>query len=450
MPNPVLVAKLEERAQQVATVDAILEQVEGRDLVDAEKSLLESAQERIAALDAQIKPLEQFEALRGAHAESLGLLGQGGRDRLPAQPRRADGGERTPEYRTPGEYLVDTIRARGLMGGDADQAAQARIAAAQTRVVADQKTSNTPGILPQPIVGQIISLLDSRRPLVTSLGGAKGMGGIPGTQFTRPKVTQHTAVGLQAGEKTQLASQNMVISSITFAKKTYGGTVDISRQDMDWTQPSAWDILVRDLANVYSVQVETAVAADFAASATGTKPPALPATPTLSDWSKALYTAGMHSYTAGQQMPDRIWCGLDVWAALGSLVDTQRVVLPVDTTREMGAPGTSSLESFAGDLFGLPRIVCPLFPAKTCIVGPSSLYEVYEEMVGLLSVIEPTILGVQVAYGGYVAFSNLAPSAFIALDLSAVTGIPTMETFDPSAPAPEETAAPAHTGRKGA
>jgi hypothetical protein len=236
----------------------------------------------------------------------------------------------------------------------------------------------------------------------------------------------------------------MVISNVQFTQATYGGTVDISRQDIDWTSPAAWDILIRDLAQVYSVQTETAVAADFATTSTGTKPPALPATPVLADWSKALYTAGMHSYTFGQRMPTRIWCGLDVWAALGSLVDTTRVVLPVDTQREMGAPGTSQLAMFSGDLFGLPRIVVPLFPAKTCIVGPDDLYEVYEEVIGLLSVIEPSILGVQVAYGGYLANKMLAGGAYVPLDLSAVTNLPTAVEFDVSAPDPE---AAADTGR---
>jgi hypothetical protein len=69
--------------------------------------------------------------------------------------------------------------------------------------------------------------------------------------------------------------------------------------------------------------------------------------------------------------------------------------------------------------------VVPLFPAKTAIVGPDSLYEMYEEVIGLLSVIEPSILGVQVAYGGYVAFGTLAGGAYCALDLSAVTSLPT-------------------------
>ena len=57
----------------------------------------------------------------------------------------------------------------------------------------------------------------------------------------------------------------MTITPVSFTKATYGGTVDISRQDIDWTSPGAWDILIRDLANVYAIQTETAVAAAFKA-----------------------------------------------------------------------------------------------------------------------------------------------------------------------------------------
>jgi hypothetical protein len=332
----------------------------------------------------------------------------------------------TGPYATAGDYLVDLLAARGIGTDRPDPNAIQRIS--QVRAVADQKTTDTPGILPTPIVGQIVSLIDANRPLVASLG-AKAMGGIAGTQFTRPKISQHVSVGQQttgANEKTQLASQKMVVGSVSFAKSTYGGTVDISRQDIDWTSPAAWDALVSDLAGTYATQTEAAVATAFAAAATGTKPPATPASPTLGDWSKALYTAGLHSYQAGQRMPTRIWCSLDVWAALGSLLDTQRVVLPQNTTAEMGAPGTSSLAEFTGDLFGLPRIVVPTFPAKTCIVGNHTLFEVYEDVVGLLQVVEPSILGVQVAYGGYIAFAALHGAAFVPLDLSLVT-TPTAE-----------------------
>jgi hypothetical protein len=451
--NPVLHSLEVQRGDQIATMDHILAQVDerGGDLVEAEKGILEATRKRICDLDAQIAPLRAFEELRGAHTDAMADLPRP--ERLPAQPRRADGDVRA-EYRSVGAFLADYCRSRGCgpggVFGDPDSEAHRRVMSAiQTRVVADQKTSDTTGILPTPIVGQVVSLIDSNRPLITSLGGARGLGGIPGTSFSRPKVTQHTTVGQQAtgaGEKTQLSSQKMTITPVTFNKTTYGGTVDISRQDIDWTSPSAWDILVRDLAQVYAVQTETAVAAAFVTAATGTKPPALPAAPVLADWAKGLYTAAMHSYQAGFMMPDRVWMSIDVWAALGALVDVARVVLPVDTTREMGAPGTSNLASFAGDLFGLPRIVAPTLPAKTCIVGPSTLYEVYEEVIGLLSVVEPSILGVQVAYGGYFAQGTLAGTAFVPLDLSAVTSLPTALEADTTGDEPDSEPEPDDSG----
>lgn len=422
MPNAVLESLRAQRAEQIAAIDAILAQVDGRDLVDAEKAVLEAARKRIAELDAQIKPLEEFETLRAAHNDTVDGLPAPG---PAAQPRRADTASRQSPYRTAGGFMVDYMRANGILDrGVRDDQAAARLA--QARAVDNQTTADTPGILPTPIVGQVVDLIDANRPLIVSLGGAKPLGGIPGTSFSRPKITVHTQSGPQPGEKQQLPSRKMTITPITFTKTTHGGTVDVSRQDLDWTSPAAWDILIKDLADVYAIDSETTVAADFVAKATGTKPPALPATPVLADWAVALYTAAMHSYQAGQRMPDRIWCSLDVWAKLGSTVDAARPAFPQNTTDEMNAPGTSSLADFRGDVLGLPRVVVPTAPAKTCIVGPSTLYEPYEEVIGLLSVIEPSILGVQVAYGGYVAFGSLAQAAFVALDLSAVTSLPTM------------------------
>jgi HK97 family phage major capsid protein len=444
MPNAVLESFRAQRAEQISTMDSILAQVEGRDLVDAERGILEAARQRIAELDAQIKPLEEFEALRAAHSETVSTLPA----RMPAEPRRADGPERSTLYRSAGEFLVDLVRARGILErGVPDPQAAARIA--QTRAVANQTTGDTAGILPTPIVGTVVNLIDANRPLITSLGGAKAMGGIPGTTFSRPKITQHTTVGVQAGEKTELPSQKMTIVQVPFTKSTYGGTVDISRQDIDWTSPSAWDILVRDLADVYAVQTETAVAAAFKTAAAGTAVSVGTAGQpiTLAGWATGLYTAAMHSYQASKRMPDRIWCSLDVWAALGSMVDTQRVVLPPDmSSGATEAPidsydiGGSSLASFRGDLFGLPRIVVPYFASGTCVIGNSALYEVYEDVVGLLSVIEPSILGVQVAYGGYVAWGTLAGTGFVPLTIVGV--LPTMSD-DEQADAP----APAKNGK---
>jgi HK97 family phage major capsid protein len=433
MPNVVLDRLREARDEQISTIDAILGQVgEERDLVDAERNLLEAARQRINEIDAQIEPLAGFEALRATHNDTVSAL-----PRPEVVPvRSAAVPNRPAPWSTAGEFVVDYMRANSMMDrGQRDEQASSRIANFYAQR-ADMTTTQTPGLLPTPIIGQVVSLIDSFRPLVTSLGGARGLGAIPGTTFTRPKITTHTAIGVQATQKTAVASTALIVSPVTFTKATYGGYVDISRQDIDWTSPAAWDIVVRDLAEVYAVQTETAVAANFKSSITATPVSVGTAAQpvTLSQWATGLYTAAMHSYQQARRMPDRIWCSLDVWAALGALVDTTRVVLPVDTTREMGAPGTSQLGMFAGDLFGLPRIVVPTMPSGTAIVGPSTLYEVYEEVIGLLSVIEPSLLGVQVAYGGYVAFGSLDTLSFI--PLTVVGTLPTLAEAE-TQPAPE-------------
>jgi hypothetical protein len=432
MANPVLESLRAQRAEQISSMDSILGQVEGRDLTDAERSLLEACRGRIQQLDEQIAPLAAYEDLRQAHDDTVRTLPRP----ADAAARPASGGVTSVRarelYPSAGAFLVDYLRAHGIMErGVIDTAAQGRIQ--QVRAVVDNVTGDVPGVLPQPIVGGVVSLIDANRPLITSLGGAKALGGIPGTQFTRPKITQHVQSGAQTAEKTQLPSRKLTIAGIPFTKVTHGGTVDVSRQMIDWTSPAAWDILIRDLADQYALDTEATVATDFVAKATGTMPPALPAAPVLADWTKALYTAAMHSYQAGQRMPAAIWCSLDVWAALGSLVDTARVVFPQNTTDEMNAPGTATLADFRGDVLGLPRIVVPMAPAKTCIVGPRDLYEAYEEVIGLLSVVEPSILGVVVAYGGYLAFGSLAVGAYVKLDLSAVTSLPTLAEIEAEA-----------------
>jgi hypothetical protein len=406
--NPVLTALYAQRAEQLATVDAILAQIDGRDMVDAERSLLTAARERVQILDAQIVPLEEIEAIRDTHADRSITAPPA---RQPAQPRRVDGGDRAPVYGSAGAFMVDYLRARGLLerNGQPDPEAMARIA--QARAVDNQTTPDTPGILPTPIVGGVVNMIDANRPLVQSLGGAHPLAGIPGLGFTRPKITQHVVVGPQTAEKTELPSRRMKIDPVPFAKATYGGVVDISRQDIDWTSPAAWDILVRDLADVYSLETETVVATKFATAAGGT--PVVVGSPSLADWAKALYLAAAQSYTNGKRMPDRVWCSLDVWAALGALTDVARLVMPPAQTEQPA--GDADLGSFRGDVIGLPRIVVPTFPSGTCIIGPSTLYEVYEEVIGLLSVVEPSILGVTVAYGGYLANGTLGGTAFVPL-----------------------------------
>jgi hypothetical protein len=55
----------------------------------------------------------------------------------------------------------------------------------------------------------------------------------------------------------------------------------------------------------------------------------------------------------------------------------------------------------AGVIAGIPIYVSPAVAANTALVFSTAAAEVYEQRVGSLQVVEPSVLGVQVAYAGY-------------------------------------------------
>jgi hypothetical protein len=404
----VLIDKLEtERGEQFAFMDNLMAQVQaaGRDLVPAEEDNLRGARERVAKIDAQLVPLREWESLRAASSTG---------NPLPAGPRTTSTQvTEPPVYATAGAYVVDHLRAHGVpwAGQRPDPSAAARLErAAITNVI----TTDVPGLLPKPVVGAVTGTLDLSRPLVTSVG-AKDMGGIPGSSFSRPHITQHTAVGKQAAQKTVLASQPLKVEGIDFTKETYGGTVDVARQVIDWTSPSAWDALIADLAGVYGAQTEMAAAASLVTAVTQATAPV--ATDDLAGWAAGLYEAAMLAFMGGAapgamplgKMPDRIWVSLDMWAKLGSIVDANRMSTFANV---QGALGSGDLSTLAGDILNVQRIVVWAFPPQTVIVGNSTMFEFYEEVIGLLSAVEPSLLGVEVAYGGYVAYAPIDADAF--------------------------------------
>lgn len=407
MPNPVLDRLRADRQTQIEFVDQTLGAAErdGRDLVDAEVSNIRSARERIGQLDAQIEPLVQFEELRESSVDMANrTLGRPSpRRELPAADPRGE-----PVYRTVGQFLVDYIRSRDPRE-QATTRAMMEERIGQARAVANQTTTSIPGLLPEPVVGPLVNLLDASRPLVTSVG-ARAMGDIPGTKFIRPHVTQHTLVDKQTAEKSQLASRNMVIAQLEFAKETYGGTLDVSRQSIDWSSPAAWDAITSDLADAYAKATEAAASAAFAAGVTQTQEAA---TADIQGYANALYAAAAQAYTGASTMPNAIWMSLDAWAKIGPMTDL------ISRINAGQGVGSASLSNFDGDMLGVNRIVVPTLPAGTVIIGNTTLFEFYEQQIGLLSAVEPSLLGVEVAYGGYVAYGFIEPLGFSKITVAA-------------------------------
>lgn len=437
MANAVLERLYAQRSEQEDFIQHLLDESEKdkRDLVEAELKNISEARNRMSELDAQIEPLEAFEKTRAVHQSRRpaaqarpGAGGQGEGRQLSVQPR-------DQKYATTGEYLVDYIRAVGYPGAQIAPSteAQQRVSAALGRDVLalhraagdvapgeHQTTADTPGLLPTPIVGEILNDLDEARPFISSVG-AKPLGGIAGKSFERPHVTGHTKTGEQTEEKAELISSDLKIEGIPFTKHTFGGYVNVSRQDIDWTSPSAWDAVVSDLQMVYGVDTEDWAATQFATSITQTQSVA---TDTLTDWVKALYQGAVKAMTgngtkraSSLRLVNAIWTSVDMWASLGTLLTLANVTAATNEN-----PGLSKMTGFEGSILDIPRIMVPGLPAGTVVLGRTNLVEFYEERIGLLQAVEPKVFGVGISYGGYAATGALDKTGFCKLTVAPAGG----------------------------
>lgn len=433
MSNPVLIRLLAQREEQVNFIQNVLDQVEEgqRDMVDAERNNMDAAKERIKQLDAQIKPLQEWEVTRAAHQD---VSDQVTRTQMPGNrggngPTPLGVTERSGhKYESAGHFVVDYLRAMGqrTQGGDiapdADaaqrtQSALGRSFTPEERAVAHQTTVDTPGLLPKPIIGEILNDLDGARPLVAAVG-AKPLTVVQGKTFSRPYVTQHTNVAEQTAEKSELVSRQLKVDMLDFNKRTFGGTLNISRQEIDWTQPSAWNLIINDLQMVYGEVTEDWAAGQLVAGLTqNIEIPALSAED-FDAWTDALYDAAVMSATANgtkrasaRRLPDTIFTSIDMWGELGKMITK----LGADFEKN----GKASPSVFSGSVLDTERIVLPGLPAGSFVIGRKSMFEFYEERIGLLSAVEPSVLGIEVAYGGYVAAGHLDKTAFTTVTIGA-------------------------------
>ena len=302
------------------------------------------------------------------------------------------------EFSGAGDYLSTYVAA---MRGDRE--AGRRIEAA----VASDKLADVPGIVPTPIVGDLIEDASMGRPVVNSSRRLPMPSA--GASFIRPMVVQRTLVGKQSAELAELASQPMKIDQITVTKNTYGGVVNLSFQARDMTDPALMTIVSSDLARTYAETTEAVTCAALEAGATGSVSMAAGAEVS------AIYEASAAVADATGQLADTVYASPDQWAMLGGLVDsTGRPLFP--TLGASNAPGTGRADSWAMNPAGLSLVVSNQLSDGTLIVGARRYLETYENVGGQLQATNVTNLSVDIAYFGY--FSELVAmgDAFVAVN----------------------------------
>ena len=380
-----------------AGIDTIVNRAaeENRDVTDDEQKQVDRDQQRLNDLQPAISRYAQMETDAAQVADI--------RSKVRTAPQVVRSGIAQPEaydiladFPTAGDYAVTVHRAMVQKAPDAIEKLE--------RATAHQLLADNPGIVPKPVMGPVLNLINAARPFVDSITKRP----LPAGKFTRPYIDQHVAVAEQTAEKTLTASQVLKVLELDVAAKTYAGHLNISRQDIKWTSPGILQIVFDDFAAVYAITTCAAGCTDFVASVS-TNVPVPIAEATGEAITAALYGASADALVAGGQQPDTMWVSPDVWGQLGSMFTQQ------------GAPSfpSLSLTSQQGNPLGLRLVVDQHFASGTMITGPSRLAEWYEDIDGLMQVGEPDVLGQLVGYAGFAAFVNVSPESFSRYSLPA-------------------------------
>jgi HK97 family phage prohead protease len=308
-----------------------------------------------------------------------------------------------------GEYMA-AFHAGGDTFANINKAVAEYTASKKTALQAaagDVLTTDTPGLLPVPVLGPLVQDLNFIRPVVEALGARAYPDSGQSKTFVRPTITTHTSVATQSTELSAVSATTMVIASNSVSKTTLAGQVTLSVQDIDFTNPSAMALILNDLMGEYMIASDNFAADNLltAASASGVWDG------TVADLLKSVYDSAVDISNGRNFTPTHMFVSPDVWGQMGQLADTTgRPVFPFIGAGLTGqnALGGGNATSWNGNPLGLQLVVDSNFAAKTMIItrvgqGSGDAFEFYESIRGLQSLEAPAVLGRTMSFHGYVS-----------------------------------------------
>jgi len=270
----------------------------------------------------------------------------------------------------------------------------------------DVLTTDTPGLLPVPVLGPLVQDLNFLRPTAEAVGVRAYPDNGQQKTFIRPTITTHTSVASQS-ELAAASATTMVIASNSVSKTTLAGQVTLSVQDIDFTSPAAMQLILNDLMGEYMIASDNLCADNLLTAATSSGV----WDGTVADLLKSVYDSAVDISNGRNWTPTHMFVSPDVWGQLGQLADTTgRPVFPFIGAGLTGqnALGGGNATSWNGTPLGLQLVVDSNFAAKTMIItrvgqGQGDAYEFYESIRGLMSVEQPSVLGRNMSFHGYVS-----------------------------------------------
>jgi phage head maturation protease len=313
---------------------------------------------------------------------------------------------------SPGEYI-----AAMTVGGSEFAQLNANIRAAAGDIVVSDS------VVPEPIVQPLYDDINPLRPLVSALG-PRSMPAL-GKVFIRPRIAQHVEVAAQSTELTGLATRTLEIEEVQVTKGTFGGTVLLSEQVIDWSDPSMLTAVLQDLAGQYALATEYSAVSTMAANIDANNFEVVDLTD-AEEVVADLYGVAAAIASVGNYLPTHLIVSPKSWAKLGSLVDQQgRPVFP--QTAPINGIGTlpGGVTQWNGNPLGLQLVVSNQVKDQAVrgtgdaedylFLANARFMEVFENQKGSVSVEVPSTLGRQLSFRGYFASAIMQENACWAL-----------------------------------
>lgn len=280
----------------------------------------------------------------------------------------------------------------------------------------DGISSDNLGVIPEMRSSQLIGIINSSRPFLESTTREP----VPpaGETWKFPKITQRPEVGLQATEKSEVASQKTTITSVDFPMATYAGAGDLSIQLIKRSSPDYLRLYEQLLGEQYAIVTDNAAVDDLLSEAAvvegGTFDPASPS------FGEAFQNAATAAGSRPGLLPNRIWLST---AALVAFMDAKTPTGGGGTPLYPGLAGIAGMTGGGGAGpagFSMQPVWVPALDdeAVDLIIGPSGGFHWTEDGTYLLTADVPDKAGRDVGLVGMIWFAPIYPAAFTSYTLA--------------------------------
>jgi hypothetical protein len=277
------------------------------------------------------------------------------------------------------------------------------------RALADQLTTDSPGVVPPSWVSTISGITTFTRPAVTALGGPQSLGST-GMEldfpYLDPALDLDTVVAKQAAEKTEIASVKVRILKGSNPIETYAGGSDVSYQLIRRSSPAYREAYVRILTIAYNRATEAAFEAALELGAGGSA--VLAAGVDANALRAFLFEASakVEDATGSPATVDLV--ASDEWARIGGLPG-----LMPPTYGTFNVPGTAQASTLTINVSGLPLIRAPFLTAGTHLVTNGEAAGWHEDGPFPISAEDVAKLGQNIAIWGMGTDAITVPAGII-------------------------------------